>query len=287
MLDTLFTAGSVYHFLFPSEKLLLSCSKPSGVSGHKEKEQLGQRSDVLPFPSLALLRLLGLSPFPTHALSLCTNPQSHSGHAHGTGSCPPHRSDCSRVPVVRKALYRLKTQTPSTGHGGAEPLFPSVKHPGLVGPCVSLGRAGRSTALLCYLRGPLHWRRWEQYEEQRESPTLKDRPIGTSLQMRPPPQTYHVFQNCTVLGLALSPAPFPPRALALGHSSPTPPEPLWSTQGPNLPCCPDCAPRTCLPPSPRHSGGPPSLGGVDSGLSLLEGRAAWTQLHPVPWWKSL
>lgn len=71
MLDTLFTASSVYHFPFPSEKLLLSCSKPSGVSEHKEKEQLGQRSDVLPFLSLALLRLLGPQPLPyTCSLSL-------------------------------------------------------------------------------------------------------------------------------------------------------------------------------------------------------------------------
>ena len=71
MLDTLFTAGSVYHFPFPSEKLLLSCSQPSGVSGHNEKEQLGQRSDVLPFLFLALLCLLGPQPLPcTCSLSL-------------------------------------------------------------------------------------------------------------------------------------------------------------------------------------------------------------------------
>lgn len=76
MLDTLcvgytFHSGSVYHFPFPSEKLLLSWSPPSGVSGHNEKEQLKQRSDVLPFLSLALLCLLGLQPLPdTCSLSL-------------------------------------------------------------------------------------------------------------------------------------------------------------------------------------------------------------------------
>ena len=48
---------------------------------------------------------------------------------------------------------------------------------------------------------------------------------------------------------------------------------------------PSPAAQTVLrgPPSTRQSGGPPSLGGADLGLLLLEGRAACTQQHPVPW----
>lgn len=77
-----------------------------------------------------------LGPSSTHVVSPCTNPQSHPGCAHGTSSCPPPRSDRSWSLVIGKALYRLKTQTPSAGRGGVEPLFPSVKHPVLVGPCL-------------------------------------------------------------------------------------------------------------------------------------------------------
>lgn len=86
-------------------------------------------------------------------------------------------------------------------------------------------------------------------------------------------------------------------ALHSGWPSPQPP----SHQGPLLldtlppplqsPCGapkgqPSPAAQTVLqgPPSTRHSGGPPSLRGADLGLSLLEGRAACTQLAPGSWW---
>lgn len=145
-------------FLFPVKSYFCLAASPVASLNTRRRSSSGRGQ----MSSLSCLWpcsvCWALSPFPTRALSLCTNPQSHPGRAHGTGSCPPHRCDCSRAPVVRKALYRLKTQTPSTGRGGAEPLFPSVKHPGLVGPCVSLGRAGRSTALLCHPWGLLHWR---------------------------------------------------------------------------------------------------------------------------------
>lgn len=87
-------------------------------------------------------------------------------------------------------------------------------------------------------------------------------------------------------------------ALHSGWPSPQPP----SHQGPLLldtlppplqsPCGapkgqPSPAAQTVLqgPPSTRHSGGPPSLGGADLGLSLLEGRAACTQLAPGSRWE--
>lgn len=301
MLDTLFAAGSVYHFPFPSEKLLLSWSKPSGVSGH-EKEQLGQKSDVLPFLSLALL-CWALGPFSTHALSPCTNPQSHPGRAHGTSSCPPHRSDRSRSLVIGKALYRLKTQTPSTGRGGVEPLFPSVKHPGLVGPCLvgvpetpSLRVTGTS---------------WEEHSSSVSSVISPcGRAVGPAAVERAGNHIWHRKrgQHPRTAQLKLLSEGYPPLnhttcsriALRSGWPSPQPP----SHQGPSLldtlppplqsPCGapkgqPSPAAQTVLqgPPSTRHSGSPPSLGGADLGLSLLEGRAACTQLHPVPRGESL
>ena len=93
--------------------------------------------------------------------------------------------------------------------------------------------------------------RWEQHKEQVERPAPKDRSTDTSLQMPPTPQTYHMFQNCAALRLALSPAPFPPRALALGHPSPTPPEPLWSPRAD-----PPLLPRLCSEdrPAPGTAG---------------------------------
>lgn len=109
-----------------------------------------------------------LSPFPAHALSPCTNPQSHPGCAHGTSSCPPHRSDCSWSLVIGKALYRLKTQT--TAVEGWSLCFrqssilvlwvPAWWVSQRPQPCVSPGRAGCHLSFLPAeeLWGPLQWR---------------------------------------------------------------------------------------------------------------------------------
>ena len=297
MLDTLFTASSVYYFPFPSERLLLSCSKPGGVSGHKEKEQLGQRSDVLPFRLWPCSVCWALSPFPAHVLSLCKNPQSHPGCAHEISSCPPHRSDCSRAPVIRKALYRLKTQTPSTGHGGAELLFPSVKHPGLVGPCL----VGVSETPTLRVTGMS----WEEHSSsvssvgpaalERDGTSMRNRERGPRLRTGqlvllskcdPPSNIPRVPElRCAQAGPLPSSLPTegPCSWTPFPHPSRAPVEHLRA-EPPLLPTlCSEDLPAT----QPQAQRGPPSLGGVDLGLSLPEGRAAWTQLHSVPWWESL
>lgn len=136
MLDTLLTAALSTTFLSPVKSYFCLAASPvaSLDTTRRSSSSRGQMSSLsCPWPCSVCW---ALSPFPTHALSLCTNPQSHPGRAHGTSSCPLHRSDGSRSLVIEKALYRLKTQTPSTGRGGVEPLVPSVKHPGLVGPCL-------------------------------------------------------------------------------------------------------------------------------------------------------
>lgn len=118
-----FAAALSTTFISPV-KNYLSWSKPSGVSWTRRKKQLGQKSDVLPFLSLALLCLLG----PRALLYMLSLPaQTHSptqGCAHGTSSCPPLPGLTAAGPfVIGKALYRLKTQTPSAGRGGVEPCF--------------------------------------------------------------------------------------------------------------------------------------------------------------------
>lgn len=177
MLDTLLTAALSTTFLSPVKSYFCLAASPvaSLDTTRRSSSSRGQMSSLsCPWPCSVCW---ALSPFPTHALSPCTNPQSHPGRTHGTSSCPLHRSDGSRSLVIEKALYRLKTQTPSTGRGGVEPLVPSVKHPGLVGPClvgvpetptlrvtgtswVSSGRAGCHLSFLPAkkLWGPLQWR---------------------------------------------------------------------------------------------------------------------------------
>ena len=59
---------------------------------------------------------------------------------------------------------------------------------------------------------------WEPHMAQEERPAPKDSPAETSLRRLPTPQPYHMFQNCAALGLALSPAPFPPRMLVFRFS---------------------------------------------------------------------
>ena len=126
MLDTLLTAALSTTFLSPVKSYFCLAASPvaSLDTTRRSSSSRGQMSSLsCPWPCSVCW---ALSPFPTHALSLCTNPQSHPGRAHGTSSCPLHRSDGSRSLVIEKALYRLKTQTPSTV--GSKHLPLTVRH---------------------------------------------------------------------------------------------------------------------------------------------------------------